>query len=147
MRGKVSCQKELIEKIHSRGQVPKAGEKVSILTVSFPLSYPHLSCIVQRDTLHQFSNLGLTSVGGSDLATSWRLSSKRAASPKQNDIDQYYSAERAITEQVVTIICSTVGSPIAQNGKHACEYHLHVSHSAHLGTSWYPSLENTKCSC
>ena len=35
LSGKVSCRKELIEKIHSRGQVPKAGEKVSTLTVSF----------------------------------------------------------------------------------------------------------------
>ena len=46
------------------------------------------SCIMQRDTLqgcmHQFSNellifpnLGVTSVRGSDFATSWRLSPKR----------------------------------------------------------------------
>ena len=43
LSGKVTCRKELIEKIHSRGQVPKAGEKVSTLTVSFALSsYLHL---------------------------------------------------------------------------------------------------------
>ena len=35
LSGKVSCRKELIEKVYSRGQVPKAGEKVSTLTVSF----------------------------------------------------------------------------------------------------------------